>query len=205
MLRLMKWAMPLVILGLCATVSYAGPVILCYESDSGATTGDYGLANTLQMGGCVNSIPGSDPLLYVASDGIVAFDPFDVGTDTSDDILLNFNWVQGASSDWTQAPDTFIWYLPNTTPRPSADEGSSEPIGNWYFARGGQWTDDEVGAYIMIDADEVTLSDVITLDNNGPGGSAEISFQSGLPEPGTLSLLGLGLVVLASRLKKRSA
>jgi len=47
---------------------------------------------------------------------------------------------------------------------------------------------------------------VITVDNTGPGGAAAITFDSApIPEPGTLSLLGLGLVYAGRRLRRKSA
>jgi hypothetical protein len=55
-----------------------------------------------------------------------------------------------------------------------------------------------------------SISDIITVDNTGPNGSASITFQSGaaaVPEPGGLTVLAIGLASLAtaSRLRRKSA
>ncbi|HMD71650.1 MAG TPA: PEP-CTERM sorting domain-containing protein [Bryobacteraceae bacterium] len=206
MIRLMKWLVPLAMLGLCVTLGHAGPMIICIESDSGHTAGDYD--DDLSMGGCATSIPGTDPLLYVASDGLVYFDPFEANYHTSDGIVLNSNWLPDPAFSasfgpglWTKLSDDPIWVLPGT---PGADDSGAEPIGAWYFP-GAQWAlNPAPGDVFWIMDSNGSVSDIITVGNTGPGASAEITFQSGAPEPGTLSLLGLALgVFAASRLKKR--
>jgi hypothetical protein len=201
MSRLTKWLLPLFVLGLLATFGQGAPVVICTET---------------AQGGCVAAIPTSDPPLMVASDGESTFDPFGAGYDISDGIQLNANWAPDpayaaafAPGFWTQLPGTFTWVLPAVTPCGIENEPSCEPIAGWYFAAGGQW-DPETPDILYILEPSGSISDIILVNNSGPGGSAAIIFSSDpnlVPEPGTLTLLGLGLgfAAVAKRLRKKSA
>ena len=109
---------------------------------------------------------------------------------------------------WQQIPDTFTWVLPacNSTGCENAD--IFEPIGKWYFIPGGGWNPGTLGLKLF-EADG-TLSDIITVANDGPTGGATITFNSGnfgVPEPGTwtLMLIGFGGLGVALRSRRKVA
>src|SRR5262245_42861130 len=133
MLRFVKWALSV---ALFANLSFG--VTICTETASGATAGDAAMGQ--MFGGCINSIPTSNPLLFVASDGEVSFRPFNLQIDVSDAIMLTTGWVAQANNAWTQLPGTFIWYLPSVIPGCGTEnEPVCEPIGAW-FAPGFLWS-----------------------------------------------------------------
>lgn len=187
-----SYLMLLVLLSV-GTLSYAAPTILCTEDPAN---------------GCVASIPTSNPLLLVASDGESSFDPFGAGFDVSDGIQLNSNWLPNTAYPgmitpgfWTQLPNTFTWVLPSVTPCGVENEPVCEPLGAWYFP-GTKWSQGTPNLLVMLEGNG-TWSDVIKVDNRGPGGSAEIIFNSAVPEPGSLALLSSGLLGLVGVVRRK--
>ena len=197
-----RWALLAALAGILAVCGHASMVI-CIEADSGATNGD--AANGLQQGGCINTIPGTQPLLFVAADGEVEFHPFGlVDFAVSDAIQLNPAWAPDPTFAsafgpglWTLQPNTFVWYLLE-----GAGEPLLEPIGKWFMA-GATWSAPFDGLELVILDPNNCPSDIITLGNTGPDGTAAITFQSGVPEPATLSLIGLGLACAAFIKRRR--
>lgn len=189
MFRFAKWIVPIAAV---ARLSFGGTV-LCTESDSS---------------GCVQQLfnTESGPNAIVASDGESSFDPFGVGSDTSDQIqFTSANWLPESSNGWTQFNST-TWFAPASSSCGSENEPSCEATGAWYLP-GVQWSEGQVGVYTMLDSDGVTISDVIVLDNAGPDGSAEIQFSSDptlIPEPASLGLVGLGALGLAALRRRRA-
>ena len=193
MTRPSQCLLTLLLLTFTVTLTYAQPVVLCTEDPAN---------------GCVAQIPTSAPPLFVASDGEAAFDPFGFGADTSDGIQLNSNWKplnnNGAfnAGFWTQIPGTFTWVLPATIPNcGSENEPTCEPVATWFFP-GAKWVPGTPSVLQMLEVNG-TISDVIDVNNFGPGGSAEITFISNVPEPASLLLLGSGLLSLVGVARKR--
>jgi hypothetical protein len=193
MSRVVKGLLPLVALVCFATVAHATSVVLCTETADG----------------CVSSIPTSAPLIQLASDGENSFHPFGATFDTSDAIVLNSAWVpnnfNGAfnAGFWTQLPNSFTWVLPASTPCGGENEPNCEPVA-WFTDPGTQWLPGTPDTLFMMDPNG-TVSDLILVNNNGAGGSAQIGFASdpSLPEPASLLLVGTGLVGFASRWRNR--
>jgi hypothetical protein len=129
----------------------------------------------------------------VASDGEAAFDPYGVGdiSDGLDFSAVTATWSQASDSSWSSA-GTQKWFLPATTSCGSENEPLCEPIG--HFVSPDAWSPLALGTYTILESDG-TVSDIITLYNDSNG--ANVTFQSDpIPEPGTMSLLGLGVVSL---------
>jgi PEP-CTERM motif len=154
------------------------------------------------VNGCVLQLPfGGTTTAWAASDGESYFDPWGVGQDTSDAITLNTGWQQGAPYAWILDPSptnppftpSIVWYMPAVIPGCGAEnEPTCEPIGNFFFP-GNVWNFNGAMYYGMYEADG-TLSDLITIGNFGPGGVAGLTFNSAIPEPSSLLLLGSGLL-----------
>lgn len=147
--------------------------------------------------GWVGVIPTSSPAITVGSDGEAPFDPFGAGYDTSDGIVLNSNWAPDpayaaafAPGYWTQLPGTFTWVLPACNKSGCENANIFEPIAKWDFIPGGGWNPGTLSIF-MYEADG-SLSDIVRVANDGPGGSATITFQSGVPEPSAWAMMLLG-------------
>ena len=149
--------------------------------------------------GCVIQLPVGGTTIYVASDGETPFDPWGSGLNTSDGIALDSVWQFDSGAGWVACPGCTnppfaganIWVLP---------EGGPEAIGYW-DAPGNSWSVSSF-TYTILEPDG-SISDTITIGNFGPGGDAAIAFRSGVPEPGSMFLLGSGLLGLAGMLKRK--
>jgi hypothetical protein len=163
--------------------------------------------------GWVGAIPGSAPALMVASDGESHFDPFGAGFDTSDGIQLNSDWgpdpafaAAFKTGFWTQLPGTFTWVLPACNSSGCENSNIVEPIARWDFLPGGFWGQPGDASLRILESDR-SFSDKVTIANNGPGGEATVTFQSGgVPEPAmwALMLSGFGLAGAALRRRTRA-
>ena len=162
--------------------------------------------------GFFGSIPTSSPAIMVGSDGEAHFDPFGAGFDVSDGIILNADWIPDptyaaafTAGHWTQLPGSFTWVLPACFGGVCENGAVKEPIGKWLFKPGSGWNPGTM-SIAMYDNLGV-LSDLVTVANDGPGGGATITFNSGnfgVPEPGawvmmTIGLGGMGMVLRSRR------
>jgi hypothetical protein len=198
-----------------AAVVAAGAV--GFSSSASAQAFGYQDVSEDAVAGFVGAIPTSQPPIMVASDGEAAFDPFGVGFDVSDAIMLNADWGPDPAyasafgpNGWQQVPDTFIWVLKACNDSGCENADIVEPIGKWDFLAGGQWAVGTLGLRIFDPNGE--FSDLITVANDGPRGGATITFQSGtnngaVPEPAawTLMLIGFGGLGLALRSRRKVA
>ena len=205
MTRVVKCGLLVLVLITLTTLSHASATVICVQDPAS---------------GCVAAIPTSAPLIYLASDGELPFDPFGFGADTSDGISLNASWLPNLAYPgmsipgfWTQCLtcvdvngvlNPFTWVLPAVTPCGAENEPGCEPWGAWYFP-GATWNPGTPNYLVMAEADG-SWSDVILVNNFGPGGSAQIIFSSDpnvIPEPGTLIMLGTGVLVGFGALRRR--
>ena len=165
--------------------------------------------------GIVVPIATASPAILVASDGESAFDPFGAGFDTSDGIRFTAGpgvWVPDpayaaafAPGFWTLLSDGMTWVLPS-----NGENGTLfEPVAKWDFAPGGAWAPGTPPVQVILESDG-SLSDVLYVMNNGPGGSAAITFSSDpnllpIPEPSSMAIFGVGIAALSAlRLRKKS-
>jgi hypothetical protein len=165
------------------------------------------------VGGYVGAIPTSAPAIMVASDGEASFDPFGAGYDTSDAIQLNSSWAPDPAyaaafgkDGWVQLPGTFTWVLPACNSTGCENANIYEPIGKWDYLGGGGWAPGTLSVR-MLESDG-SFSDMVTVANDGVGGAATITFQSGgVPEPATwaMMLVGFASIGYAARRRLRAA
>ena len=151
---------------------------------------------------CIATIPGAAPDIFVASDGEAPFDPFGIGVFVSDAIQFTaagaWSWDAAfGAPTWTfvSIGGTDVWYI---------TESAVEPIGHWIHTGG--WSP-EPGVLLMLETPAGPISDRIVAINNASG-IATISFESdvdAVPEPSTLSMLGVGLVYVTRRLRRKAA
>ena len=146
----------------------------------------------------------SGTAITIGSDGEASYDPYGFGHDTSDGINFNdANWVEDPSASgafaagfWTNLAESSIWVLPASTPCGSENEPACEPVAKW-FNPTFSWAASQT---IFVYSASGALSDIIRLDNSGPGGTAAVTFASDpttVPDSGsTLALLGAAVVGL---------
>lgn len=99
--------------------------------------------------------------------------------------------VSSTNSAWVLlpnsiGPNTGTWALPAVSPVAGCgaeNEPSCEPIGNFIFSNALRITGP--GYYTILDQDGVTVSDIVTVANTGPGGTGEITFSSDFSNPTT--------------------
>lgn len=151
--------------------------------------------------GFVGSLFAAFPDYQVASDGEVYFDPFNAGYDTSDGINFSsvpYSWTQAAGGNWTSIGNQ-TWVLPASSPGGANCGSENEPTCEYvgHFVSPSAWNSSLLGTYYIYDANNSTVSDVIDVYNNSAG--ANLLFYSdptGVPEPGALTLMGIGLALI---------
>jgi hypothetical protein len=154
------------------------------------------------VGDVLPQFPGQ---LTVASDGEASFDPFSAGFDTSDGFRFNIPGLTltlAPGSSWVQI-GAQTWVLPALAR--GGEPPFNESVGHWNVEP--RVPTSFPGTYVILSADG-SVSDRIVLANDGPQGSATITFSSdpaAVPEPATLTLLAVGLAGLAVvRLRRRA-
>jgi len=183
-----KCALLLVSIALAAGLTHAS-TILCTE-------------DVLQ--GCQIQLPVDGTNIWVFSDGLVPLPLSDLISFSDAGWIANMDpsspWVECDSCGFSGS--VVSWVLPESSACSEGHDQACEPIGSWYLP-GAFWTSSST--FIILEEDGDTVSDIITVDNNGPGGSAEVLFNSApTPEPSTLVLLGCGLLTVIGSRRRRS-
>lgn len=188
--------------------------LVCLFASGPASGQAFGTLNAVEdpATGYVGTIPTSQTPVIIASDGEAAFHPFGLTFDVSDAISLSENWAPDpayaaafGTNGWQQEPGTFIWYLAACLSGVCENGDVVEPIGKWDFTPGTGWSSDAQN--IQLTDSDGTFSDFIGIANDGPNGTATVTFQSGgaVPEPVTWAMMIVGFGAIGWQLRRRSS
>ena len=186
---------------------------LCASGPAMAFTSNFGTITVVEdpNAGYIGTVPTSQTPVIVGADGEANFTPFTLPFDVSDAISLSANWAPDPAyaasfgvNGWQQAPGTFIWYLAACLSGVCENNNVVEPIGKWIFTPGVGWSDGAKN--IQINESDGSSSDFVGIANDGPNGTATVSFQSidsAVPEPATGAMMLLGFAGIGVSFRRR--